>query len=578
MEVTNINFYELIPEIKEAINKCDFIAIDCELTGLNTGNDINAFDTQKQYYEKLRKNSKNFLIIQYGLCMFRYDADENAYKQQGYNFYIFPKSGNKHVPDHRFLCQTSCIDFLINCGFDFNKLFKEGIPYLNSIEEEKYKVTLSDAQKIRIHQIQNNFSPETKNNIISMTAEERIFVDNVFKEIEEFIVGDEDERVLPKCNAYVRRLIYQEAQKTLVNKATLETRVLENKDRILVVTRLKSKSTQEEEHRMTVEKEEEEFRKNIGFSLIVKMIIESEKLVVGHNMCLDLLHTIDQFLTPLPYDYDEFKELAHFSFSKVLDTKFMSSIAPLKAVIDSNVLTHLLNIVKEEPFEIPDIEIEDNKEGYCLRRNKSHEAGYDAFITGVCFLAMWNYLHKAETSSNSFPDVSLLSPYINRVYLMRLQDSPYIHLGGTDPTPSRDHVVHLTFPKTWKLNDIIQLFSPFGNIYVSWIDDHSAFVSLQKRDQISIALSTLSQSDAYQIMTYAQYQTQLVTPNPIPSTPYSFCQKKRTAENNHTTMKKRKRSFGEGVSQKKYDEGKVTTPLKVSPKKVQQTFAESSWD
>lgn len=588
MEVTKSNFYQLIPEIKEAIEKCDFISIDCELTGLNTVNDINAFDTQKQYYEKVRKSSKNFLIIQYGLCMFRYDHDTKTYKQASYNFYIFPKSGNKYVPDHRFLCQSSCIDFLMSCGFDFNKLFKEGIPYLNSNEEDKYREILSDVQKIRANQIQNNFSPDTKNSVISMTVEEKTFVDSVFKEIEDFIASDSEEHALPKCNAYLRRLIYQEARKTLKNKACLETRVLDNKDRVLVVTRLKSKATQEEEHNKMIEQEEDEFEKCVGFSTIIKAIVESEKLVVGHNMCLDLLHTIDQFLTPLPCNYDEFKELANFSFPKVLDTKYMSSVTQFKNLIDSNVLANLLATLQKDPFRMPDIEIEENRRGYTLNSNKAHEAGYDAYITGVCFSTMWNYLHDGEKLSN--PDVSLLKPYINRLFLMRLQDSPFIHLGGRDPVPPRDHVVYLSFPKNWKLNDIIQLFSPFGNIYVSWIDDHSAFISLQKKDQISIALSTLSQSDTYSIMTYAQHHSKLTGENNVSaSSSNSSSHKKRSADNSHAAPKKRKTNIGESVLKQKLNNesdmgevkstGKVSTPQKtLNKKQLQPTFSELTWD
>lgn len=40
------------------------------------------------------------------------------------------------------------------------------------------------------------------------------------------------------------------------------------------------------------------------------------KLVVGHNLLLDLLHTIDKFLTPLPNDYLDFKECAVSLFPK----------------------------------------------------------------------------------------------------------------------------------------------------------------------------------------------------------------------------------------------------------------------
>lgn len=47
------------------------------------------------------------------------------------------------------MCQASSIVFLANEGFDFNKLFKEGIPYLTKDEEEKLNKRIVDRQKIR---------------------------------------------------------------------------------------------------------------------------------------------------------------------------------------------------------------------------------------------------------------------------------------------------------------------------------------------------------------------------------------------------------------------------------------------
>lgn len=35
--------------------------------------------------------------------------------------------------------------------------------------------------------------------------------------------------------------------------------------------------------------------------------------------------------------------------------------------------------------------------------------------------------------------------------------------------PNRDHILHITFPKEWRFNDISQLFSPFGKLQNSFI-------------------------------------------------------------------------------------------------------------
>ena len=47
------------------------------------------------------------------------------------------------------MCQTSCMSFLASQGFDFNKLFKFGIPYLTANEEERLVKRLEEKQKMR---------------------------------------------------------------------------------------------------------------------------------------------------------------------------------------------------------------------------------------------------------------------------------------------------------------------------------------------------------------------------------------------------------------------------------------------
>lgn len=72
-KITNfIDLNSTLPEIQQAISNCTFVSIDCEFTGLKTAlNYINAFDTPKQYYEKVIKDCREFLVIQYGITLFR---------------------------------------------------------------------------------------------------------------------------------------------------------------------------------------------------------------------------------------------------------------------------------------------------------------------------------------------------------------------------------------------------------------------------------------------------------------------------------------------------------------------------
>ena len=142
MEITRINFMEKWPLIEKAIDSAAFLAIDGEFTGLSTDQEIrnSVLDTPAERYEKTRCSANKFLLVQFGLCAFKKDNDK--YTNQAFNFYVWPRPYSKMAPDLRFLCQTSSIDFLVNNDFDFNKLFKDGIPYLRPSDESKIRETI----------------------------------------------------------------------------------------------------------------------------------------------------------------------------------------------------------------------------------------------------------------------------------------------------------------------------------------------------------------------------------------------------------------------------------------------------
>ncbi|RZB38999.1 poly(A)-specific ribonuclease PARN [Asbolus verrucosus] len=571
MEVTSSNFKEILPKLEEDINRSTFLAIDCEFSGLNVVSEINAYDTPKQYYEKVRKNCKEFLVIQYGLSAFRFEPSDGEFKQQSYNFYIFRRPVNKNIPDQRFLCQTSSINFLTTQGFDFNKLFKSGISYLNITEESDYRDKLEEKQKLRNNQI----SSQQNSEVIPIPDDMQPMIDDILRQLGEFLDTDGVELELPKCNAFMRRLIYQTTAQKYKNKILLQTKQLKNKDRILVATKFKTKEEQQEIEKKLFEEELTVLDDFIGFTKVLRLIVDSGKLVVGHNMCLDFFHTIDKFLTPLPVDYEEFKECAHSLFKNILDTKFMASSEDFKDLIPSTILKDLIETTSKTPFQLPPIAIEDEGQGYSVEDKKEHEAGYDAYITGVCFLSMWSYLGKLNEISleDTFKDLHLLEPFVNKLFLMMLRDNQYIHLGSQDPNPPRDHVFYLTFPRDWKLNNIIELFSPFGSVYVAWINETSAYVGLYKREQAAVALSTLSQSDTYSIMTYSRRQSQLSGIKTPLASPAPTNRKKRYVEN--TTRGGMSKKF-EPILE---DESEAGSTPKNTRKGSAKIFSESdAWD
>ncbi|NWI20829.1 PARN ribonuclease, partial [Crypturellus soui] len=505
------DFKDNLSKVYEAIEEADFLAIDGEFSGISDGPSVsaltNGFDTPEERYQKLKKHSMDFLLFQFGLCTFKYDHEEK-YIMKSFNFYIFPKPFNRSSPDVKFVCQSSSIDFLANQGFDFNKVFRNGIPYLNQEEErqlrEQYDEKRSQANGAGSL---SYISPNATKCPVTVPEDQKKFIDKVVEQIEDFLKNEENENLeLEPCTGFQRKLIYQTLNWKYPKGIHVETLESDKKERYIVISKVNEEERKRREQQKQA-KEQEELNDAVGFSRVVHAIANSDKLVIGHNMLLDVMHTIHQFYCPLPDDLNEFKEVTSCVFPRLLDTKLMASTQPFKEIINNTSLAELEKRLKEAPFSPPKVESAEGFPSYDTASEQLHEAGYDAYITGLCFISMANFLGsflsppKNHVSARS----ELIEPFFNKLFLMRVMDIPYLNLEGPDLQPKRDHVLHVTFPKEWKTSDLYQLFSAFGNIQVSWIDDTSAFVSLSQPEQVQIAVNTSRYAESYRIQTYAEY-------------------------------------------------------------------------
>ncbi|GAB6021420.1 Poly(A)-specific ribonuclease pnldc1 [Chamberlinius hualienensis] len=504
MDVTSANFKELLPAIEAAINEATFLTIDAEFTGLNVAKTLHAYDTPEERYSKLREGALDFLLIQFGLCAFKWKESRCEYKP--FNIYVFPKPGLKNGPDLRFMCQSSSIDFLVSQGFDFNKLFRDGISYLNPNDEIKLKEQLGQKHNTNSSRFG---SPQTDSEqcLVPIPEEHKEFIEETCNKISEFLKREEEVLDLAPCNSFLRKLIFQTGKQRFPSGIYLESKSTPKKEFYISITKVNCDKLKEMEDAKRTS-EIEELNDAIGFSKIIKLISSSGKLVVGHNMLLDVLHVIDKFCCRLPADYEDFKAISKCVFPRLIDTKLMASTFPFKERITKTNLGDLVKILNNSPFQIPDIAPSEGFEGYNTSEEQLHEAGYDAFITGLCFTSMAGYLGRfpVPKAQNSFHlDWTLLEPFLNKLYLMLVQDIPYMNLADEDVKPNRDHVFHVRFPKDWKTSDLIQLFSPFGHVYVAWINDTSAFISLTRKDQAVLVMRTLTQSDTYHVKRYCQF-------------------------------------------------------------------------
>jgi len=505
MEITSSNFKEKLPEIEAAIDTASFLAIDGEFTGLNAYRGISHFDLPAERYDKLQESARQFLLVQFGLCTFHYEPSTDSYSNQAFNFYVWPRPCSRSAPDPRFLCQTSSIDFLTNQNFDFNKLFKQGVSYLRPAELDKLRDSLKGRQENR--KLSMTVGTE-QNQAIPIPSDQEEFLARVHKQIEEFVKSDEQQLELGKCNGFQRRLVYQTAREKYKH-LSLSSLTKTGGDRVICVI----KADEEQQQKMAWLKDQAELsdlEEAFGFSKVIQKMTESGKLVVGHNMILDIAHTLNQFCGPLPETYQDFKAMTSAVFPKLLDTKLMANTIPFKQEIFNSSLEELHKAVLLPPYNLPPVPPKFAGSGYKADSSSFHEAGFDAYITGLCFIAMSNRLGLLCTGDKSkagrvLPNSPLVQPFLNKLYLMKIADIPYINLAGEDLKPERSHVFHLTFPPEWRTPDIVHLFSSLGHVFVSWLDDTSAFVSLKEKEMAVQVLDVVKSTTTFRIQSYQTY-------------------------------------------------------------------------
>jgi len=154
-----------------------------------------------------------------------------------------------------------------------------------------------------------------------------------------------------------------------------------------------------------------ELEEAFGFAKVISLLSNSHKLVVGHNMYLDLLHVIHQFIFPLPKEYKEFKRLVQTVFPIIIDTKHMASSALLSNVVSSSTsLGDLYETLTRLNQPKLDIQHADEFVRYVDGTTYLHEAGYDAYLTGCCFLLMTTHYLKIDRFTMQSYHLLVLTP------------------------------------------------------------------------------------------------------------------------------------------------------------------------
>ncbi|CAG0898197.1 unnamed protein product, partial [Cyprideis torosa] len=532
MEINQRNFKASLPKVLKAIEESDYISFDTELTGLHQLVDCR-MELSHEMYQRVIKGSLDFLVIQFGLCCFKWDAEKKGYSYACFSFSVFPNSPAFTPRYASFLWQASSVAFLVQHKFDFNEVIYNGIPYLNCVEAAKARDKLKDKQESRRTPTEAAtpegnangpdppstpgnvaFAPSPNPTAIPIPEDKKEFIESALSQIASLtldngpdpspVASDSKvtEVVLPRCGAFIRKLLYQEVPRRFPT-VFLETKVSGKGERTLVA-RVSSREEIERKKREREEKEMEELEEAIGFSKVVEALSKSKKTLVGHNMFLDICHVLKKFHTPPPPSYSEFKRLVHSVFPDILDTKLVASSKCFESKVLGTTLGDLHDLLSasEPPLALPEQHQvsffpQEEEVAMNLEANAFHHAGYDAFITGRTLALLCAHLGVMQSPSREnivLPTDPLLDPFRNKLFLM-LSDIQCCDLLGEDEYPSREHVFHLSFPAAWKTRDIVDLFKAFGRVSISWVDDNAAFVTLHDNTQVDSVLPRLRKEE-----------------------------------------------------------------------------------
>lgn len=402
--------------------------MDTEFTGLTSDRNVFPFDTPEEVYQKTVENSINFIVIQLGLAAFRVDPESGAVSYKCYNFYCFPK-GRVHV----FACQGESMRFLADHGFDFNKLFREGLSYCGEADEERMRTDLKERQEQRAAALEAEEGEEANGNdavnMVPVPATEEKLMAEIEERIGVFLASEEKDFTITNCNGFQRKLVYQMIEAKFRKQISTSSVELENKHKGILVERKRTKEQDRKLEEEKVAQENVDLESAVGLSLVLQELSKTRKLIVGHNMLLDLMFVIRQFFRPLPYNFQDFKKTVRELFPLLLDTKYLCTNAELKVHVFSSVLGHVFEAVRKEPFKLPEVKSGSEEHSYSMDQEKQHEAGYDAYLTGLCFLGLASYF---KVDLTNLTNDATLKMYFNRIYLLRVSEVNYIYIYGKE--------------------------------------------------------------------------------------------------------------------------------------------------
>ncbi|XP_067928512.1 poly(A)-specific ribonuclease PNLDC1-like [Watersipora subatra] len=520
VDVTRQTFMELLPVIKGKIDQAVFVAVDLEFTGLNINSHTKSslFDSADDRYQKAKRNIQDFTIAQFGLAAY-HSVGTNRYDAYIFNCYLFPEA---HAGmDSCISMQASSIQFLTQYGFDFNKMLYEGIPFVNQ------------SQKVRME----NYWTRHTSGRQELTDTQKNILRGYSVRLTRWLVQARDGDIFTLDKTSENGDVPNTALHEILLHRIENIWPRPSDDDVLIVEKVSAERRKElMKTSSTFIQDKDKFVENsTGFTRVIDYLISKKKIIVGHNLYLDLMFIYEKFINPLPSSYTEYKAVLHSCFPHIYDTKFLalqlrrsleSSVHGYDQTSLSELYTHMRDSDRTSGLLFaPSVHIanstRDEQEGGRNGQSSDdvegqiHEAGFDSYMCGYVFLRLTHLLtlnvSDAALASHPIPfyDYQIpLSKYKNRVNMIR-GALHHICLDGPDPESSRpDQLFVATRKYNSQLNidEISLLLSSFGSVDINIISHNKAVVAVNSFSSSRRILEAFRQHDKFVVKKYSSFR------------------------------------------------------------------------
>jgi poly(A)-specific ribonuclease len=484
MDINKYNFYPQIIDILTAISRAHFVAVDLELSGVPSKDSLSTKagkQTLQERYLETKEAAERYQILQIGLTCVEQDVDGDKYILRPYNFDLSPVINERLDVERIFSFQSGAAEFLLRNGFDMNKPFADGVPYL----------TKSEAKVAREKHTKRQDKTALADIVIKPTETESIaFLQRVREEIDAWkssrrrdtpeylninsVAADvaaqmfKEDEIPEELSRFEKRLVHQLVRAEYPDLVTISKRgfiqiVRFNKAREDKISAERQRDLEERIGRQTgfrwlIEALQGNNTTGIDLREIAKdpetgepivadydyyksridraqsLLRHNPRIIVGHNCFLDLIYIYNTFIGALPDTVEEFQQKLHSAWPVIVDTKYMSThncgdISPVSS------LEQIVHQLSQE--QKPTVETLETHDKY--RDVKAfHEAGYDSYLTAQVAVRLSSKLRREGTFSDLIPGEE--TSISDRIAAMNLssEDTKTSQSGFTPSDPSAD--------------------------------------------------------------------------------------------------------------------------------------------